>query len=197
MAKNKTPNKRSGKSLADISFSLTKWIGSPASLILHTVFFIFVFMLPYLGFDFDRVLLSLTTLVSLEAIYLAILIQLSVNKNTEDLLAVGEEISEIQDDVEEIQEDVDEIQEDVDEIQRDVDKVESHVGEIQTDVDEIQGDIDVIEHKDTEGGKRELEQTELLLKISTSLESLMVDLERLKSSQASSKISAKENSKIL
>jgi len=47
--------------------------------------------------------------VSLEAIYLAIFIQMTVNQH-------GQELDELSDDVDEISEDVDEIQKDVEEI---------------------------------------------------------------------------------
>lgn len=54
-------------------------------------------------------MLFLTTIVSLEAIYLAIFIQMTVNRNTEELQEVGQDIDEIQEDIDEIQEDVDDI----------------------------------------------------------------------------------------
>lgn len=97
----------------------TSFIGSKESVVLHTVFFIVMLVLPFFGIHTDTVLLVLTTVVSLEAIYLAIFIQMSVNENTESLHEVEEDIDEIQQDVDEIQQDVDEIQEDVDEIQTD------------------------------------------------------------------------------
>ena len=56
------------------------------------------------------ILLILTTIVSLEAIYLSIFIQITVNRQSAELEEVSEDIEEIQEDVEEIQEDVEEIQ---------------------------------------------------------------------------------------
>jgi len=73
-----------------------------------------------LGISASDILLILTTIVSLEAIYLAIFIQMTVNKHSEELEEVSEDIGEIQEDVEEIQKDVDEIQEDVEDIQEEV-----------------------------------------------------------------------------
>jgi len=102
----------------------TKWIGSTTSLIVHTILFAIAFILPFFGIGFDRVLLVLTTVVSLEAIYLSIFIQMSVNKNTQDIEVIQEDVEEIQEDVDEIQKDVDEIQEDVDEIQEDIEEIE-------------------------------------------------------------------------
>lgn len=77
-------------------------------------------MAGFLGVNWDEVLLILTTVVSLEAIYLAIFIQMTVNRTSMSLREVEADVDEIQKDVDEIQEDIDEIQEDVDEIQEDV-----------------------------------------------------------------------------
>jgi uncharacterized protein YoxC len=101
-----------------ISDRLVKWIGSLDSLALHTIFFIVMIFLAFSDIGFDKVMLVLTTIVSLEAIYLSIFIQMTVNKHSEELEDVSENIDEIQEDVDEIQKDVDEIQEDVDEIQK-------------------------------------------------------------------------------
>ncbi|HVV38746.1 MAG TPA: hypothetical protein VHD31_00235 [Candidatus Paceibacterota bacterium] len=119
---------RQKQKLEEVSFAITGWIGSVQSLVVHTIFFIgsFVAVIAEL-ITFDRMLLVLTTVVSLEAIYLAIFIQMSLNRTRESLAEVEEDIDEIQEDVGDIQEDVEEIQEDV--------------GEIQEDVDELQGDL--------------------------------------------------------
>ena len=92
----------------DFSKKITHWIGSPQSIIVHTIFFIVIFTLRFFGISSEDVLLILTTIVSLEAIYLSIFIQMTVNKHSEELEEVSEDIEEIQEDVEEIQEDVEE-----------------------------------------------------------------------------------------
>ena len=95
-------------------------VGSVPSLILHSIAFTGFFLAALLGVvSWDSMLLVLTTIVSLEAIYLAIFIQMSVNENTLSLREVEEDIDEIQEDVEEITEDIDEIQEDVEEMNED------------------------------------------------------------------------------
>ena len=137
----------------------TKWIGSTTSLLVHTGIFIAAFLLPFFGVPFDRVLLVLTTIVSLEAIYLAIFIQMSVNKNTKD--------------IEIIQEDVEDIQEDVDEIQKDVD-------EIQEDIDEIQEDVEEIEEDSNEDTKMEQKEAEALAAIQKILTDLQREIEQIK-----------------
>ena len=102
-----------------------KWVGSPSSIVVHIILFISSFLLVFLGIPLENILLTLTTVVSLEAIYLAIFIQMSVNYQTESIKNVEEDIDEIQEDIDEIQEDVDEIQEGVIEIQEEVvDEVE-------------------------------------------------------------------------
>ena len=88
------------------------WIGSVNSLIVHTIVFIMGFLLYFLGFDFTKILLVITTIVSLEAIYLSIFIQMSVNIQAQKLQTLQENVEDIQEDVEDIQEDVQEIQED-------------------------------------------------------------------------------------
>ncbi len=118
----KTPKlKTQAETLAERS---TQWIGSPASIVIHTIVFIASFVLVLLGYDLDRVLLILTTAVSLEAIYLALFIQMTVNRNTESLAEVEEDIDEIAEDVEGIEKDIDEIEKDIDEIQEDVEEIE-------------------------------------------------------------------------
>lgn len=144
----------------------TRWIGSTGSLVVHTLLFIGAFTLSFFGISFERILLVLTTAVSLEAIYLAIFIQMSVNKNTKD-------IEIIQEDVEEIQEDVEGIEKDVDEIQKDVD-------EIQEDVDEIQEDIEDIEEDSTEDQKVEQKEAQAITAIQTILTQLQKEIEHLR-----------------
>lgn len=101
---------------------LTSWVGSVPSLVVHTAVFIAAFLVAGLGYaPWDMVLLIVTTVVSLEAIYLAIFIQMTVNRQARDLHEVTEDVEEIQEDVEEILKDVDEIQEDVEEISEDWD----------------------------------------------------------------------------
>lgn len=135
--------------------NFTKWVGSRISVVLHTIFFAVMFGLSFLGVKFDTVLLVLTTVVSLEAIYLSIFIQMTVNENTASLEEVEEEIEEIAEDVDEIQQDVDEIQHDVDEIAEDVD-------EIQQDVDEIEKDAE-IEDTTIEKDRKKLDEIEKVL----------------------------------
>lgn len=127
----------------------TRWIGSTQSLVTHSIIFIVSFILPLVGFvTFDHMLLVLTTLVSLEAIYLSIFIQMSVNKNTADIEVIQEDVEEIQENVEDIQEDVEEIQENVEDIQEDVEDIQENVEDIQEDVEEIQEEIeDLVEEE--------------------------------------------------
>ena len=95
--------------------NLTRWVGSVPSVILHTAAFVAAFVIGAAHLtDWDTVLLVLTTVVSLEAIYLAIFIQMSVNQNTESLREVEEDVDEIQKDIDAIEQDVGEIQEDDD-----------------------------------------------------------------------------------
>lgn len=104
-------------SLENISISVTNWIGTPYSIIFHSILFVGIFLLHIFGITFDKILLILTTAVSLEAIYLAIFIQMTVNRHGQSLELVEDDIEDIQENVEELSEDVEEISEDIDEIQ--------------------------------------------------------------------------------
>lgn len=132
--KKTSQKKKNKKHKKDFWELFTDWIWSNSSLIIHTIFFVWSFLLVFFWVDLDKVLLVLTTLVSLEAIYLAIFIQMTVNRNTASL-------KEVEKDIDEIQKDVDDIQEDVEEIQEDVENIEKDVDEIQEDIDEIQEDV--------------------------------------------------------
>jgi methyl-accepting chemotaxis protein len=137
--------------LETIALSATKAIGSIWSVLVHTFLFILAFVLIFIGYPVDRVLLVLTTVVSLEAIYLSIFIQMSVNHQARALATVEKEIDEIAEDVEgiaenveEMQEDMEEISHDVEEIQEDVEEIQETHEEIQEDIEEIQKDVDDI-----------------------------------------------------
>jgi len=65
--------------------AVVKWIGSWNSLIVHTIMFVVNFSLYLFGVPFDTVLLILTTVVSIEAIYLAIFMQISINQQTDKI----------------------------------------------------------------------------------------------------------------
>jgi len=167
--------------------SAMDWLGSVPSLIVHTFFFAGAFSLTLFGYAFNDILLIVTTIVSLEAIYMAIFIQMAVNQNSQSLDAVEEDIDEIQEDVDEIQKDVDEIEKDVDEIQKDVDEIEKDldviqedVDEIEKDIDEIQKDVDEIEKDGPEDDEHKIHTKESLDKIEGRLVSLLGQLEKMK-----------------
>ncbi len=165
-----TALKNKNGSSQDLSLRATKWIGTSASLFIHTIIFIIAIVLPYLKIvPMDEVLLVLTTVVSLEAIYLAIFIQMSVNRHNESLEEVEKNIDEIQEDVEEITTDVDEVSKDIDEIQEDVDEIQEDVDEISKNIDEIQEDEEMEIHTKT-----------TLEKIEQGIKQLSIEIEKLK-----------------
>lgn len=149
----------------------TTWIGSKSSVILHTIFFVAMFLLPFLGIETDKVLLVLTTIVSLEAIYLAIFIQMTVNRHTESLKEVEEDIGEIAEDVGEISHDVEEMSEEVGEISEDIE-------EIQADVDELQEDVEKVDNNKKTGSVEDDKMN--LDKIRETLNKLLVEVEKMK-----------------
>ncbi|MBP6869076.1 MAG: hypothetical protein KBC16_03130 [Candidatus Pacebacteria bacterium] len=143
------------------------WIGSLGSLIVHTVVFAGFFVAVLLKLiTLESMLLILTTVVSLEAIYLAIFIQMTVNANTKSLREVEVDIDEIQEDVEELGEDLEDIQEDIDEISE--------------DLEGIQEDVEELNEEDTEEEKRDQAQADSLERLTGDVRRILADLESLK-----------------
>lgn len=148
-----------------VALTVTRAIGSPASLAVHTVLFIGAFLATRSGLiGLDEMLLVLTTIVSLEAIYLSIFIQMTINYTTQELEEVGEDIDEIQEDIDEIQEDV---------------------GEIQEDVDELQEDVEDMTEEEKAEEKAEADEKRTLDNIQADLRRLIEDVEKLRTSHAS------------
>ncbi len=165
-------------SIERVAIHATRWIGSTPSLLVHTGLFLFAFLFYFWGFNINTVLLVLTTVVSLEAIYLSIFIQMSVNRQARRLHAVARDVEDIQEDVEEIQEDVEEIQEDVEGIEKDVDEIQKDVDEIQEDVEEIQEEED----KEEKGSNGKVDEV-TLTHIQILLSELTKDIKDLKDKQ--------------
>ncbi len=154
-------------------------IGSVYSLIAHTIVFTLCFVVAALGIiQWELMLLVLTTMVSLEAIYLSLLIQITVNRHTESLKEVEEDIEEIQEDVEELGEDLEDIQEDIEEISEDID-------EIQEDVEELneEDEADKERAARTKSVGKKPTKAEALEQLSRDVARVLEDLEALKKSK--------------
>jgi uncharacterized protein (DUF3084 family) len=152
------------KDIRRTALSVTRWIGSPTSLVFHTLIFAGSFAAVWFGYvPYDHMLLVLTTIVSLEAIYLSIFIQMSINLTTEAVEDISEDVEEIQEDIGELQENVEDISEDVEEISEDVEEMTE---------DEIEDEV--------AEEKRKEEQKKTLTDIQTDLRKLMSDIERLR-----------------
>jgi len=133
-----------------ITPKITWWIGSPSSIVLHTLFFLIMLSLAIFGYNATDILLILTTIVSLEAIYLSIFIQYTVNQQARVITEVAEDIGEVT--------------EDVDEISKDVDEISKEVEEISVDVDDLQADAEQENISDTETYARMEQQIGVILK---------------------------------
>ena len=156
------------------------WIGSPSSLVLHTLIFIGFFAVSLFRWvAWDLMLLVLTTLVSLEAIYLAIFIQMTVNRQAESLKEVEEDVESIQEDVEELGENVEELGENVEELGENVEELGENVEDLKEDVEDIQEDIGEIS-EDSEDVARETRQAEMLEALTNDVKALLSHLEALK-----------------
>jgi uncharacterized protein YoxC len=142
-------------------------VGSVWSLLFHTIAFALFFLLAVFQIlSWEQMLLVLTTILSLEAIYLAIFIQITVNKHTQSLREVEEDIDEIQEDVEELGEDMEDIQEDLEEISE--------------DIEEIQEDVEELNEEEEAMRKKKLSKAETLEQLMRDVEQVLKDLEALK-----------------
>jgi uncharacterized protein YoxC len=128
--------------LEKLSVKITNSVGTPVSVLVHTALFAGSLSLIFIGFNLEQVLLILTTWVSLEAIYLSIFIQMTVNRNTKSLEEVEEDIEEIQEDVEGLEDDVEEISEEIDDIQAEDVKADMQEAEAKITLKNIEDDLE-------------------------------------------------------
>lgn len=148
---------------------LIVWVGSPPSLAIHTIVFIVFFALSVFRLvPWELMLLVLTTAVSLEAIYLAIFIQMSVNRQAASLKVVEEDVGDIQEDIEELGENVEELGENVEELGENVE-------DLKEDVEDIQEDIG-----DDDDEARDRKQAEMLETLTNDVKAMLKYLESLK-----------------
>jgi uncharacterized membrane protein len=149
------------------------WIGSTASLVLHTLIFIGFFAVSLLKWvPWDLMLLVLTTVVSLEAIYLAIFIQMTVNRQSQSLKDVEEEVGDIQENIEELGENVEGLGENVEELGENVEDLKEDVEDIQEDIGEIS--------EDEEDEARDKKQAEMIETLTNDVRAILRSLESLK-----------------
>jgi len=163
--------------LETLAIRASQRIGSPLSLAIHTVFFVGIFSLKLFGFSLDQILLILTTIVSLEAIYLAIFIQMTVNQHSRQIEEVSEDVEVLGENIEEIGEDVEEISKDIDTIQEDVKEISEDVEEISEDVEELSEEI---EQDDREDAAEQLESLKHIDRIENSLQTLLLEIQTMK-----------------
>ena len=118
---------------------LMRAVGTTASLLLHTLIFLFFLSSHwFFGLDFDTILLVLTTVVSLEAIYLAIFIQRSVNQQSLRLNEVEEALDDVEESIDEVEETLDDVEEALDEAEEDIaDIAKDTVKQMEEPLDEV------------------------------------------------------------
>ncbi|HWA04844.1 MAG TPA: DUF1003 domain-containing protein [Rhizomicrobium sp.] len=160
------------------------WVGSPSSLALHTAVFIAFFAVSIVRLvPWDLMLLVLTTIVSLEAIYLAIFIQMSVNRQSISLREVEEDVGDIQEDIEELGENVEELGENVEDLKEDVEDIQEDIGEISEDLKEEVGEI-AAEAADVGASvQRQTQQAEILEALTNDVRAILRSLESIRTGQ--------------
>jgi len=157
------------------------WIGSPTSLVIHTIIFAGFFTVSFLKWvSWDLMFAVLTNVVSLEAIYLAIFIQMSVNRQAASLKEVEEDVGDIQENIEELGENVEELGENVEELGENVEELGENVEDLKEDVEDIQEDIGDI-NEDDDGDAHDRKQAEMLEALTNDIKTMLKHLETLKS----------------
>lgn len=157
------------------AIKFTRWFGTLQSLLIHTLFFSAFVSLHFLGTKTTDILLFLTLILSLEAIYLSIFILMGVNLQNKTIEDMKENVDEMKENVEEMQEDMEEIQEGMEDIQENVEDIQENVEEIQGDMEDIQKDVEDMQEDD---------DGELLLaKIEETMKSLIAEMIELKKLQ--------------
>jgi len=158
------------------------WIGSPTSLVIHSLIFIAFFAVSILKWvAWDLMLLVLTTLVSLEAIYLAIFIQMTVNRQSQSLKEVEEDVGDIQEDIEELGENVEELGENVEDLKEDVEDIQEDIEELGEDLKEDAEETPEERAELSEAEKREKKQAETLEALTNDVRAILKSLESMKS----------------
>lgn len=102
-----------------------RWFGTTQSLLVHSIFFILMFLLPMLGVDKSFALLLFTTIVSLEAIYLNIFIQMGVNRHADEQAKTHKVLTNIEETIDDVQETIEDVQETVEDVQETIDEEEN------------------------------------------------------------------------
>lgn len=156
------------------------WIGSPTSLVIHSLVFAGFFAVSFFKWvAWDLMFAILTNVVSLEAIYLAIFIQMSVNRQAASLKVVEEDVGDIQENIEELGENVEELGENVEELGENVEELGENVEDLKEDVEDIQEDIGDIS-EDDEDDSRERQQAAMLEALTNDVKAMLKHLETLK-----------------
>jgi hypothetical protein len=119
---------RTKQSIENLAMKIAQWVGTPISILIHTVLFILIFVLRFVNVSIENIMLILTTIVSLEAIYLSLFIQMTVNQHSESLEDVGQDIDDIQENVEDITEDIDDVHEDVENLETNIKGIAGDLG---------------------------------------------------------------------
>ena len=129
-----------------VSDTIIGWMGSNVSVVLHTLFFLGALLSPVLfNLSFDTILLVLTTVVSLEAIYLSLFIQRSVNKQSIRLGDVEEALDDVEESVDNVEKALDDVEESVDNVEKALDDVEESVDNVEKSLDDVEKALDETE----------------------------------------------------
>ncbi len=115
---------------AKIAYKVAQAAGTPLSILIHTLFFLTAFGFVLFGFDFDRVLLVVTTVVSLEAIYLSLFLQIAVNMQTKNINTQTKHIEDVKEEIEDIQENIEDQTKHIEDVKEEIEDIQENIEDL-------------------------------------------------------------------
>ena len=126
-----------------ITDKVTAWVGSTSSIVIHTFIFVAAFLSHWIfNWDFPSILLIVTTIVSLEAIYISIFIQRSVNLQAIRLIDVEESIDDVEEALDDVEEALDDVEESLSDKEDEADEISAEtLRQLERPMEELAGQM--------------------------------------------------------
>lgn len=172
----KTPLKSPAKLFVAFIVDIPIKLGTIQSVVIHSIIFASFYCSAWIfPSQSDHIISLFTNLLSIEAIYLSVFIQLSVNRNNEHVEQIKEDVSELNENIDDIAEDMSELNENVDDIAEDVSEINENIDDIAEDVEELNED----ENEDDKPMKEQVSKNEIITTTHQKLQRLQSQLENI------------------
>lgn len=98
--------KKQYSSIEKLAYAARKWIRTPQSVLVHTIFFILVYgLMLVFPKNKDQIVNLITNIVSIEAIYLTLFVLMGTHEVRQGVRDVAENVEDILEDTEDLTED--------------------------------------------------------------------------------------------